>query len=209
MAIFGKISNTPKPQVIPAPQQKPKIQFIKVLIPLNTKNKNGRSYTRENLEEHVQHFLTRKNNMGIIYGEMDHPDSFDVNLSRVSHIIDDIWFDNNRLMGKVTLLNTHWGKTAQELIKDGIPLEVRPRSSGTVDSSGYVHLKKLITFDLVEQQNDAFFGNQEIRKLKLNKLAKYCEEQGILKESYNSKYDEPETLPSFSKDFHILLKNNL
>jgi hypothetical protein len=173
MAIFRKSVNTSRPQVTPAPQRPPKIQFTKVLIPLNIKNKNGRIYTKENLEEHVQDFLIRKNNVGVIYGEMDHPDSFNINLSRVSHTIDDIWFENNNLMGKITILNTLWGKEAQELIKDGIPLEARPRSSGTVDSNGYVHLKKLHTFDLIDQQNDAFFGNQELRKIKLNKLAKY------------------------------------
>lgn len=125
---------------------------------------------------------------------MNHPDSYDINLGRVSHVIDDLWFDNNKLMGKITLLNTHWGKEAQELIKDGIPFEVRPRFTGIVDSNGYVHIKKLV--------------NQELRKLKLNKLSKYFEEQGILTESYNSRFDEPETLPTLSEDFHIL-KNNL
>lgn len=205
MPIFGKTVNTLQAQVSPAPQKPPKIQLTKIFIPLNIKNKNGRIYTRENLEEHVQDFLYRKSSLGEIYGELNHPDSLDTNLSRISHIIDSIWFDNNKLMGKITILNTNWGKVAQELIKDGIPLEVRPRSSGTVDSNGYVHLKKLFTFDLIEQQKDAFFGNQEIRKLKLNKLAKYFEEQGILKESYDSSYDEPE-LPILSEDFHILKK---
>lgn len=149
------------------------IQFTKILIPLNVKNKNGRIYTRENLESHVQDFLSRKKSIGVTYGEMDHPDTFDINLSRVSHTIDDIWFKNNKLMGKVTLLDTYYGKIAQELIKDGIILEVRPRSAGTVDSNGYVHLKKLFTFDLIEQQNDAFFNNQKLRKLKLDKLNRF------------------------------------
>ena len=60
MAIFGKSVNTPRPIVTPAPQITTKLQLTKVFIPLNIKNKNGRIYTRENLEEHVQDLLTRK-----------------------------------------------------------------------------------------------------------------------------------------------------
>jgi hypothetical protein len=45
---------------------------------------------------------------------------------------------------------------------------------------------------------------------KLNSISwlNIFEEQGILKESYNSSFDELESIPTLSEDFHIL-KNNL
>jgi hypothetical protein len=197
MSIFTKKVTTPRPKVTPAPQKPPRLNFTTVLIPLNIKNKNGRIYTKENLETHVQDFIDRKNNLGVIYGEFGHPDTADTSLSRVSHIIKNIWFEGNKLMGEIELLNTYYGKEAKSYIDDGITLVARPRSAGTVDEQGYVHLEKLFTFDLIEQQNDAFYGIKELRKVKLKKL-----EDIISNSSSNEKTD----LPTFKESFFFLKK---
>lgn len=152
------------------PKPRPQIVLTECFIPLNVKNKNDRIYTREELEPHIQEFLNRKNTLGVIYGEFDTPDSLDTSLSRVSHIIEDVWFDQNKLMGKVRILNTRWGNEVRELVDDGIPIVVRPRSAGTVDSNGYVKIKKLFTFDIYTKDKDAFYDITELRKEKLNKL---------------------------------------
>jgi hypothetical protein len=185
------------------------MELIKVFIPLNQKNKNGRIYTKEMLGPHVQDFLDRLKLLGVVYGELDHPQIFDTSLSRVSHTISNIWFDGNQLKGEIKLLDTYYGKVLQSLIKDNLEFSVRPRSIGTIDKNGYVHLKKLLTFDVISSDKDAFFGTNELRKLKLNKLSKKMEEQEFLTESYDDRYDVEEELPRFEEDFHILKNNYL
>lgn len=181
--------------------------LTKVFIPLNQKNKNGRIYTREMLE--TQDFLRRKNQIGVVYGELDHPQIMDTSLSRVSHTITNIWFDGNQLKGEIQPLNTYYGKILQSFIKDNLNFSVRPRSMGTVDENGYVHLKQLLTFDVISSDKDAFFETNELRKLKLNKLSKKMEEEEFLTESYDDRYDDVEELPRFEEGFHILKNNYL
>lgn len=174
------------------PKPRPQIVLTECFIPLNVKNKNGRIYTREELEPHIQEFLNRKNSLGVIYGEFDTPDGLDISLSRVSHVIEDVWFDQNKLMGKVRILNTFYGKEVRELIDDGIAIVVRPRSADTVDSNGYV-IEKLFTFDIYTKDKDAFYDITELRKEKLNKL----NENFVGKE---------EKLPTLEEDFFFLKK---
>ena len=179
-----------------------------VFIPLNVKNRNGRIYTRENIEPYVEDFLTLKKQLGVRYGEFDHPDSFDTSLSKVSHTIENIWFSetSNNLMGEIKILDTHWGKQLKSLINSGVEFSVRPRSAGFVDPNGYVHIQKLFTFDIIPLEKDAFFSIKEQRRLKLNKLAE-IEKSGILSEYYIE--DEDEKLPKLDDDFHILKNNEL
>jgi hypothetical protein len=177
-----------------------------VFIPLNVKNRNGRIYTKENIEPYVDDFLSRKNQIGVCYGEFDHPDSFDISLSKISHTIENIWFEGNKLMGEIKPLNTHWGKKLKEWIDSGVKFSVRPRSTGFVDPYGYVHLKKLFTFDIIPLESDSFNDLKIIRKMKLDKLAE-IEKSGILSEYYIE--DEDEKLPKLDDDFHILKNNEL
>ena len=149
--------------------------FTRVFIPLNIRNKNGRIYTKEALEIPVQDFLNRKNDMGVIYGELGHPETFNTSFSRVSHTINNIWFENDKLMGEITLLNTNSGKLAQKFNN----FVVRPRSAGTIDTNGYVKIKKIFTFDLISFQDDAFYSNQELRKIKLKNLKRIFDKNKI------------------------------
>jgi len=208
MGLFNKLKS-PKP---------PNKIYKKVLIPLDIKNKNGRIYTKKNLETHVQEFIDRKNTLMVIYGEFDHPDIFDTSLSRISHTIENIWFEGNKLMGEVRILNTHYGKELQSLIDEDIEVVFRPRSAGSVDSMGYVHLKKLFTFDAITIDKDAFYSIQEARKMKLNRLIKKQEEQGMLYEARDEEYSyysnqqirkmKLDELKEKNEDFNIS-KNNL
>lgn len=140
-----------------------------IFITLNVKNKNDRIYTKENIEIAVEEFLDRKY---ICYGELEHTNTFDMSLSRVSHTVDNIWFHGNKLMGEITILNTYYGKKLKDLISYGTVFSVRPRSTGIVDTNGYVHLSEILTFDVVMLENDSFCDIKMLRKIKLEKIAK-------------------------------------
>ncbi len=117
----------------------------------NTTNRNGRVYTAPKFLPHLNELLERKKQLGVLYGEFDHPDVFDTSLSRVSHVVENAWFNEkaNKVEGQIVLLNTHWGKEAKAIVNDGYPVFVSSRAAGITDSVGHVELKKLFTYDCV------------------------------------------------------------
>jgi hypothetical protein len=115
------------------------------------KNRNDRIYTAEKFLPHLNELINRKSQLGVVYGEFDHPDVFDTSLSRVSHTIEKAWFvkETNVVKGEIRLLNTHWGKEAKALVDDGCPIFVSSRAAGITESDGTVTVKKLFTYDAV------------------------------------------------------------
>ena len=117
----------------------------------NIKNRNDRIYTADKFLPHLNELISRKNQLGVVYGEFDHPDVFDTSLSRVSHTIEKAFFvkETNVVKGEIRLLNTHWGKEAKALVDDGCPIFVSSRAAGITESDGTVTVKKLFTYDAV------------------------------------------------------------
>ena len=122
-----------------------------IFTEFNVKNRNDRIYQKDKFLPHLEELLERKNTLGVVYGEFDHPDVFDTSLSRVSHTVEKVFYvkEHNRVDGEIKLLNTHWGKEAQALIDDGCPIFVSSRAAGITESNGEVTIKKLFTYDAV------------------------------------------------------------
>jgi len=114
------------------------------------------------------------NNLGVVYGEFDHPDVFDTSLSRASHIITKANYvkESNLVTGEIKLLNTYWGKEAKALVEDGCPVFVSSRAAGITESDGTVSLKKLFTYDIVA---DPGFASAKMSVKNINESLGYNE----------------------------------
>jgi hypothetical protein len=99
----------------------------------------------------LEELNSRITDLGVVYGEYDHPDVFDTSLSRASHIIKSAKYvkESNSVVGEIRLLNTQWGKEAKALVDDECPIFVSSRAAGVTESDGSVTLKKLFTYDIV------------------------------------------------------------
>lgn len=122
-----------------------------IFTEFNIKNRNDRVYTAEKFLPHLDEMLSRKNKLGVVYGEFDHPDVFDTSLARVSHTIENATYfkEENLVRGDIRLLSTQWGKEAKALVNDGCPIFVSSRAAGVTESDGTVTVKKLFTYDAV------------------------------------------------------------
>lgn len=100
------------------------------------KNGNGRVYPREVLEREVKKYIESSIKTKTSLGELDHPESSVVNLSNTSHLITEVWWEGNNLMGKLQLLPTPSGNIAKALITNGIPLGISSRGMGSVKQLG-------------------------------------------------------------------------
>jgi|TARA_A100000172_G_scaffold41301_4_gene25232 hypothetical protein len=117
------------------------------------KNNNGRVYSKPLLEREVTRIAEAMTERRLM-GELDHPSHDSVKLSNVSHLITNLSFKNNELVGECELLNTPAGKVAQALVEGGVKVGISSRGMGTLSeqADGSKHVNedfKLVTFDLV------------------------------------------------------------
>jgi len=114
-------------------------------------NRNNRFYPKTEYSKHVSEMQKRIDKYNNILGEMEHPQSMNIDYNNVSHKVEKVWLDesNGNVMGQVLLLDTPKGKIAQSIAKSNTPLHISSRGMGNVDESGAVTLESLVTYDLV------------------------------------------------------------
>jgi hypothetical protein len=110
-----------------------KTLFIEgIFLQGNIKNKNGRVYRTDVLENEVNRYIKEKVSKGRAYGELGHPSSPSINLDRVSHIITELKRDGDNFIGKAKISSTPMGNIAAGLISDGAQLGVSSRGTGSL-----------------------------------------------------------------------------
>ena len=99
------------------------------------KNRNGRMYPVDILENEVNRYCKTFVQQGRALGELGHPEGPTVNLDRVSHKITSLVREGNNFKGKATLLSTPMGKIASSLLGEGVKLGVSSRGIGSLRES--------------------------------------------------------------------------
>lgn len=130
---------------------------------IDKKNRNNRIYTESEYLPQIE-ALQAKIKASKLLGELDHPQTFDVSLKNVSHIIEELNYDSNtkQVKGRIRLLDTEAGRQAKALVDAGVPLQISSRAAGAVESNGTVKIKQLFTYDLVA---DPGFENAELKRV--------------------------------------------
>ena len=113
------------------------------------KNQNGRVYSKAILEREMKKYMQEFVKNGNAYGELDHPESPVVSLKNASHIVKDLYWNGNDLMGKVELLNTPAGNIVKEIIKAGHTIGISSRGTGSVQQTNEGYLEVQPDFELV------------------------------------------------------------
>lgn len=100
----------------------------------NIKNQNGRIYPREILVPKVKEYMNLVKESRAL-GELDHPESQIVNLQNTSHLVKDLLWKGDNLVGLVEILDTPAGRILKELFKAGIKVGISSRALGSVQES--------------------------------------------------------------------------
>jgi hypothetical protein len=112
-----------------APSGNPMVQGI--LATAEVKNGNGRYYPKDIWEREIDTYnQVVKENRAL--GELDHPDSTIINLKNSSHIIRDIWWEGDKVMGKIEILPTVSGNILKALIENNVTVGVSSRGMGSL-----------------------------------------------------------------------------
>ncbi len=113
------------------------------------KNQNGRVYDKRILQREVDKYIQEFVKNGNAYGELDHPESAIVSLKNASHIIKELWWKGDELLGRVELLNTPSGNIVKEIIKAGHTIGISSRGTGSVQQTNEGTLEVQPDFELV------------------------------------------------------------
>ena len=112
-------------------------------------NQNGRIYSKDILVRESKKYVDEFVKNGNAFGELDHPESPVVSLKNASHIVKELYWKGDDLMGRVELLNTPAGNIVKEIIKAGHTIGISSRGTGSVQQTNEGHLEVQDDFDLV------------------------------------------------------------
>jgi hypothetical protein len=118
------------------------------------KNRNGRVYPRATMEKAVDKYVTEQVKTKRAVGELNHPEGPTVNLDKVSHLITDLNWDGDNVVGKAKILETPMGQIVKGLIDGGVRVGVSTRGMGSLENRNGVNYVKddfvLNTVDIVQ-----------------------------------------------------------
>lgn len=138
-----------KPIITEAKGKAGMMEVTGVMQRAGAKNQNGRVYNKSVLEREVNRYIDEFVKVGNAYGELDHPESAVVSLKNASHVVKELWWNGDDLMGKVELLNTPSGNIVKEIILGGHTIGISSRGTGSVQQTSEGTLQVQDDFELV------------------------------------------------------------
>lgn len=103
-----------------------------VFLQSEIKNRNGRMYPKHVLEREVNRYNEQFVQKGRAFGELGHPDGPQINLDRISHIIESLKQDGTNWVGRAKITDTPMGNIARGIIESGGQLGVSTRGMGSI-----------------------------------------------------------------------------
>jgi Prohead core protein serine protease len=118
------------------------------------KNQNGRIYQLDEMTREVERYTNDMVKSRRAIGEMNHPQSTEVNPVNACHLVTELKQNGNYFMGKSQVLNTPMGLLLKSLIQDNIKMGISSRALGNVNETStakHVSNFHLICLDVVHQ----------------------------------------------------------
>jgi hypothetical protein len=176
--------------------------FYATLQKYGVPNRNGRIYPEKILKRETEKYKEMINR-GMSISELNHPESSLIDLDRVAHLITDVWWEDNVLMGKIKLLTTPGfhergivsskGDIAANMMRQGVTMGVSSRGVGSLVKKGNQNEVQddfeLICFDLVSSPSTPgayLYLNKEDRPKYEEKLTEHENVQTISNPLSNS-----------------------
>lgn len=99
------------------------------------KNQNGRIYKIDEMRKEVDRYTEKMIKTKRSIGEMNHPQSTEVNPVNSCHRVVELKVVDNYVMGKSLVLSTPMGSLLKSLISDGVQLGISSRALGNVNET--------------------------------------------------------------------------
>jgi len=145
-----------------------------ILATAEVKNGNGRYYSKELWEREINKYMDVVSENRAT-GELDHPESTIINLKNVSHIIREIRWEGDKVIGKIEILPTTSGNILKALIENGVTVGVSSRGMGSLKemNEGTLEVQddfELLCWDFVSTPSNPGSYMQLVREGKENNV---------------------------------------
>lgn len=110
-------------------------------------NQNGRVYKLDEMTKEVDRYIQDMIKTRRAIGEMNHPQSTEVNPVNACHLVTELKQQGNYFMGKSLILDTPMGQLLKSLVKDKIQMGISTRGLGNLTESS--EGKKVSNFHLI------------------------------------------------------------
>lgn len=110
-------------------------------------NQNGRVYQIDEMVREVGRYSSDMINTRRAIGEMNHPQSTEVNPVNACHLVTELRQNGNYFMGKSLILETPMGQLLKSLVRDKIQMGISTRGLGNLSESKAG--KKVSNFHLI------------------------------------------------------------
>lgn len=141
------------------------------IMKFNTPSKSsGRVYSKDIMEKAIKEFNEKPLKCGTLGSEINHPD-----LTNISHKIENLRIDEDKVFGDIELLDTPNGITASALLESGIKLALAPKmnlkieeekdeeGNTILDENGqpktYIANAEILSVDIIRDEQKAFEDN--------------------------------------------------
>lgn len=110
-------------------------------------NQNGRIYQLDEMVREVGRYMSDMVKTRRAIGEMNHPQSTEVNPVNACHLVTELKQNGNYFMGKSLILETPMGQLLKSLVRDKIQMGISTRGLGNLSESSAG--KKVSNFHLI------------------------------------------------------------
>ena len=118
------------------PKQNLKLRIRGPYFLVGENNGNGRRYLPEIAHEQYVQYNDKRVKTNNAFGELDHSDTFDINLDRACHFITKLEEKDNHWMGESEILTGHpCGDIVSSLINHGAKFGISSRSAGKFNAA--------------------------------------------------------------------------
>ena len=155
-----------------------------ILASAEVKNGNGRYYAKDLWQREIDKYkeVVKENRAT---GELDHPDSSIINLKNVCHVIRDLWWDGDNIIGKIEILPTVSGNILKALIENNVQVGVSSRGMGSLKpiSGGMMEVQddfELLCWDFVSTPSNPGSFMHLVKEGKEYQANPYSKVNGIL-----------------------------
>lgn len=168
------------------------------------KNFNQRIYPKEVLEAAVDKYNEDYIKQNRALGELEHPDTFNVNMERVCIMIESLTWDSNNLIGRARVLDDlPMGNVLRKLLDNKVKVGISSRGCGSISESNGDNIVQddyiLAAFDIVSAPscNVAFVNG-------VNESCNYVYKNGIIQRDDSDNNDLLKAINRFNNPYRTL-----
>lgn len=175
-------------------------------VQCNIKNRNGRIYSKELMEQVVDQYKNERMNPQTgfrSFGELGHPEGVDINLDKVCHYTTQLEWNGNDCIGKSKVLSSHpMGRILETFLEEKLVVGVSTRGLGALaeeqnpDGSKNVEAYQMIAIDSVADPSapkgfvDGIYENKQY----------IVKDNGVILECYENFEKQLQILPNKTEE---------